>query len=97
MVEYLYNTIMAVAGQDITIYALITDDDEQVITTGCSLVLYSDEEELVRVDGIYFPENLQWEFTIPANATSGRDGRYWYCLRREGKDLCFKQPIYLEY
>ena len=81
MVEYLYNTIMAVAGQDITIYALITDDDEQVITTGCSLVLYNDEEELVSVDGIYLPESLQWEFTIPANATSGRDGRYWYSVQ----------------
>ena len=81
MVEYLYNTIMAVAGQDITIYALITDDDEQVITTGCSLVLYNDEEELVSVDGIYLPGSLQWEFTIPANATSGRDGRYWYSVQ----------------
>ena len=96
MVEYLYNTIMAVAGQDITIYALITDDDEQVITTGCSLVLYNDEEELTRVDGIYLPESLQWEFTIPANATSGRDGRYWYSVQHNNKSLCFKQPIYLE-
>ena len=96
MVEYLYNTIMAVAGQDITIYALITDDDEQVITTGCSLVLYNDEEELVSVDGIYLPESLQWEFTIPANATSGRDGRYWYNVQHNNKSLCFKQPIYLE-
>ena len=96
MVEYLYNTIMAVAGQDITIYALITDDDEQVITTGCSLVLYNDEEELVSVDGIYLPESLQWEFTIPANATSGRDGRYWYSVQHNNKSLCFKQPIYLE-
>ena len=96
MVEYLYNTIMAVAGQDITIYALITNDDEQVITTGCSLVLYNDEEELVSVDGIYLPESLQWEFTIPANATSGRDGRYWYSVQHNNKSLCFKQPIYLE-
>ena len=96
MVEYLYNTIMAVAGQDITIYALITDDDEQVITTDCSLVLYNDEEELVSVDGIYLPESLQWEFTIPANATSGRDGRYWYSVQHNNKSLCFKQPIYLE-
>lgn len=96
MVEYLYNTIVAVAGQDITIYALITDDDEQVITTGCSLVLYNDEEELVSVDGIYLPESLQWEFTIPANATSGRDGRYWYSVQHNNKSLCFKQPIYLE-
>lgn len=96
MVEYLYNTIRAVAGQDITIYALITDDDEQVITTGCSLVLYNDEEELVSVDGIYLPESLQWEFTIPANATSGRDGRYWYSVQHNNASLCFKQPIYLE-
>ena len=96
MVEYLYNTIRAVAGQDITIYALITDDDEQVITTGCSLVLYNDEEELVSVDGIYLPENLQWQFTIPANATSGRDGRYWYSVQHNNESLCFKQPIYLE-
>lgn len=96
MVEYLYNTIRAVAGQDITIYALITGDDEQVITTDCSLVLYSDEEELVSVDGIYLPESLQWEFTIPANATSGRDGRYWYSVQHNNKSLCFKQPIYLE-
>ena len=96
MVEYLYNTIVAVAGQDITIYALITDDDEQVITTGCSLVLYNDEEELVSVDGIYLPESLQWEFTIPANVTSGRDGRYWYRVQHNNQSLCFKQPIYLE-
>ena len=96
MVEYLYNTIRAVSGEDITIYALITDDDEQVITTGCSLVLYNDEEELVSVDGIYLPESLQWEFTIPANATSGRDGRYWYSVQHNNKSLCFKQPIYLE-
>lgn len=96
MVEYLYNTIRAVSGEDITIYALITDDDEQVITTGCSLVLYSDEEELASVDGIYLSESLQWEFTIPANATSGRDGRYWYSVQHNNESLCFKQPIYLE-
>lgn len=96
MVEYIYDAIIAVAGQDITIYALITDDEENVITSDCSITLHDDDGELLQVDGTYLPENEMWEFTIPADGTLGLNGRYWYCVRHDGSNLCFKQPIYLK-
>ena len=98
MVEYLYDCIRAVPSQDIVINAYITDEQENIITENCKLVVYNKDanEMLFMVEGVYLPESLNWEFTIPANATSGRDGRYWYSVQHNNKSLCFKQPIYLE-
>lgn len=96
MTEYLYDAIAAVAGQDITVNAVITDDTGQAITTGCSMVLHDDNGELVEVKGTYVSEDEAWEFTIPADATTGLSGRYWYCMRHNKSNLCFKQPIYLK-
>lgn len=51
------------------------------------------DDEMLMFDGEYKDE--LWYFTIPAEATKGLQGRYWYCLYRDGDTLCFKEPIYL--
>ena len=97
MVEYLYDAIKAVAGQSITVNAWITDEDENVITSDCSFMLHDENGDklLATVDGIYLPENLMMEFTLPAEATQGLKGKYWYCIQHANSNLCFMQPIYL--
>lgn len=97
MVEYLYNAIKAVAGQDMIITSIITDEEEELITEDCCFMLHDEDGEAVItvVDGVYNPDYLIWEFTIPANATLGLKGRYWYCIQHNDNNLCFKQPIYL--
>ena len=93
MIEYLYDCIRATAGQDICICAVITDDDGNIISDGCGLMLHDNENMLIKVNGAFDGE--VWSFTIPADATSGLNGRYWYCICRHNTNLCFKTPIYL--
>lgn len=96
MVEYLHDAIKAVAGQDIVIHAFITDDEEQVITENCSIMLHDQSQKMIAdIEGQYLPENLMWEFTIPAAITTFRNGRHWYCIQHDNKNMCFLQPIYL--
>lgn len=95
MIEYLYNAIRAVASQDIKINAVITDSDEVLITDACCLALHDDKEQLLAVDGIYQADTGSWDFIIPGDATVGLKGRYWYCIRHNDNNLCFKEPIYL--
>lgn len=97
LVEYLYDAVRALAEQDILINAIITDEEENQITENCKLVLHDKDAErmILAVEGKYLPENLIWEFVIPAAATKGLRGRYWYCVQHEGNAICFKQPIYL--
>ena len=96
MIEYLYNCIKATSGQDIAIAAEITNDDGVEITEACHVMLFNPEEELIAThDGIYDAENSQWIFIIPAEATKGLKGRYWYCICHHESNLCFKQPLYL--
>lgn len=96
MVEYLYDCIRAVPSQDIVINAYITDEQENIITENCKLVVYNKDanEMLFMVEGVYLPESLNWEFTIPAENTNGLSGRYWYYVIWNESPLCFKQPIY---
>ena len=96
MVEYLYDCIRAVPSQDIVINAYITDEQENIITENCKLVVYSKDanEMLFMVEGVYLPESLNWEFTIPAENTKDLSGRYWYYVIWNESPLCFKQPIY---
>ena len=94
MVEYLYNAIRAVAGQEIVINAMAVNPDETLITANCSLVLHIENGDMIKVDGVYL-EDGQWEFRVPAEATAGLTGRHWYCIQHEGANLCFKEPIYL--
>lgn len=93
MVEYLYNCIRATAGQDATIIANIAENGED-ITAGMTMMLHdADKAMIINVDGVY-ADGL-WHFTIPADATKGRQGKHWYCLQRDGINVCFHEPIYL--
>lgn len=94
MVEYIYDAIKAVAGQEIGVSARITDDSGS-IAENCRLVLHDDKNEIGSVEGLYLPEDELWAFVIPAEMTAGRTGRYWYCIQHENLNMCFKQPIYL--
>ena len=97
MVEYLYDAIKAVAGQEIVINAFITNEKEETITENCSLVLYDQDGDtmLIKVPGVYLPKDFIWEFRVPAEITMGLKGRYWYYIMNSDSNLCFKQPIYL--
>ena len=93
MIEYLYDAIRATAGENIIIAAKITDENGENITSNCHVTLYDDLMLLATIDGVF--DGKEWEFTIPADVTSGRAGRYWYCIYASNTSLCFKQPIYL--
>jgi hypothetical protein len=92
MIEYLYDAIRATAGTDITIAAEVVEDNGDMITEGCKLVLHIDDK-MISFDGEY--KDGIWEFTVPAEITNGLTGRFWYCIKRNDTMLCFKQPIYL--
>lgn len=93
MIEYLYDAIRASAGQDITVAAKITDDEGNLITSGCDLMLHNDKEMIARIDGAFDGE--VWNFTVPAEITQGLEGRYWYCICHNNSNICFKEPLYL--
>ena len=95
MVELLYDAVKAISGEDINILAEITDSDNKDIETGCSLIFINkDFATIGEYEGTY--ANGAWTFTIPAEATKGLDGRYWYRIRFNGGALSFAAPIYME-
>ena len=90
MIEYLYDAIKA-SGKDVTVAAIIRDDEGNNITDSCYFCLYNEnDEELIKVYGTFNGE--QWEFTV---SLEGLDGRYFYTIGRNGEDLCFKTPFYV--
>lgn len=93
MIEYLYDAIRATAGEAITIAAEITNENGDCITEQCGLMLSDDNGLIVKVNGSLV--NDTWNFIISAEATANLHGRYWYCICKNNKSLCFKQPIYL--
>ena len=93
MIEYLYNTIRATAGEDLAVAAIITDEEGNLLQDVCSLMLYSDTEMLFSAPGAI--DGDMWVFTIPAKVTEGLNGKYWYCICCGDTKLCFKQPFYL--
>lgn len=97
MVEYLYDAIRAVAGQEIQIEAYITDENENFITEGCKFVLHDKDgtQLLLTKDGRYDTEYMNWVFELAPEETEGLSGRYMYCIQHNDSNLCFKQPIYL--
>jgi len=96
MIEYFYDAIRAVAGQEIIISASITDEWDEVITEDCSLMLHDADKTMIgAVEGVFNPDINEWLFTIPYDMTIGCKGRYWYCIQHEGNNLCFLNPIYL--
>lgn len=94
MIEYLYNAIRATSGQPIGITAKITKEDNTAIEKDCIFILYNDTEIILKVDGNYLG-NALWQFELPAEATKGLTGRYWYCISNKDTNLCFKEPLYL--
>lgn len=93
MIEYLHDAIRATAGREFTLTAKVTDDDGNPVTEGLMLMIHSDEDMLISADGELY-DNM-WFFTVPADATKGLHGRYWYCIATEKDQLCFKKPLYL--
>ena len=92
MIEYLYNAVRATAGEPIEIMAIVTAEDGTAITKGCKLKFYT-TGEVTTVEGVFI--NDQWSFTISAEVTKGKSGRFWYSIEANGKSLCFMTPIYL--
>ena len=95
MIEFLYDCIKTVSGEDINIGAQITDVDGKDITSGCSLLFIDKEYNTIdEYAGTY--ADGAWTFTIPAEATKGMEGRYWYRIKYNDDSLSFAAPIYLE-
>ena len=88
MVEYLYDVVKAISGEDINICAEITDAEGTDITSGCSL-LFIDKEfnTIAEYKGIY--ADGAWTFTIPAETTNGMEGRYWYRIKYKDNSLIY--------
>lgn len=97
MIEYLYDAIRTVAGQEARINAYITDENENLITEGCYFVLHdkAGTEMLLVKEGTYDEEFSTWEFVLAPEDTKDLYGRYLYCIKHNDSTLCFKQPIYL--
>ena len=100
MIEYLYDTIRASAGETITLSARVTDNDGNCVEDQCGLMIHDDNKMLFMVDGTLFEddalEEKLWLFTIPSDKTAGLNGRYWYCVCCGETRLCFKHPIYFK-
>lgn len=93
MVEYLYNTIRAAAGDSVTITAKVTDTAGAIVVDGCSLCLYDGNTKLLDVAGTL--DGTVWNFTIDGEATAALAGRYWYKVCDcNHNSLDFAQPIY---
>ncbi len=93
MVEFLYDCIKAIPGEDINICAEITDAEGNDIESGCSLVFL--DKDFVQIDECEGTYSDAWIFTIPAEITAGLHGRYWYRIKFGDGSLCFAAPIYL--
>ena len=92
--EFLYDCIKAIAGENVNIGAQITDVDGNNITSGCSLIFINkDFATIGEYEGTY--SDGAWTFVIPAAATKGMEGRYWYRIKYNDDSLSFAAPIYL--
>ena len=99
MVDYLYDVIKAVAGEELQIAAIITDENGADIDKGCALVLAFGQhaEPHAKFDGTFTTSNAGgiWSFVVPAAATKG-EHKLWYKIMKDGESLSFYRPLYLE-
>lgn len=94
MIEYLYDCIKGISGEDIDVVAEITDADGKDIESGCSLLLIDKDYTILHIyDGVY--ADGAWTFTIPADITYYMDGRYWYRIKFKDDSLSFAAPLYI--
>lgn len=95
MIEYLHSAIRATHGESITVEAIITNDDGAILKGNFNLRLYDNDNFLSIHKGEYQEDSGAYKFTVPADATTGLKGRYFYCVcDNTNKTYCFKQPIY---
>lgn len=96
MIEYLYDLIRATSGSTATIKSVITEEDGSFITEDCKLVLHDKDRDTMieEVAGTYDADTNEWTFIISAATTKELKGRYWYCIKHSGTNICFKTPIY---
>ncbi len=94
MTEFLYDAIRTISREDINICAQITDVDGNDITSGCSLLFIDkDFSTIAEYAGTY--ADGTWTFVIPAEATKGMEGRYWYRITQDDNSLSFARPLYV--
>lgn len=92
MIEYLYDTIRAAAGDYVDITAEVKDDNGNNITEGVVFMLYDNEEKLlISVNGDYI--NGEWAFHLPIGTLP--KGKYFYSISADGVKLCFNKRFYL--
>ena len=91
MVSYIYDVIKVKAGEENIINATLSDGDGNSITTNCSFYIFSDDEELLKVDGEFI--NNEWCFVLPA---LNLQGKYWYCIKHGDNSVSFNKHIYFE-
>lgn len=96
MIEYLYDTIRATAGDNVELAAKIQTASGEPVTDNCHIMLFDKDDNLLGTyHGDYIGGSKEyWQFTIPAEITAGKIGRYWYRICTPEASLCFKQPIY---
>ena len=94
--EIIYDAIRATAGQDIGITAIITDEYDMPVESGCGMMLYNNHgEKITTIEGVYLGDGL-WQFKLPASLTTGLHGRHFYCICQDEARLCFQTPIYFK-
>ncbi len=92
--EYIYDVIVATAGEPLIVTAEITGEDGNPVEAGCSILLCEENETTIfEDDGDYIGEGI-WEFRVPAETTTGLSGRYFYAIKEDDSSLCFKTPLY---
>ena len=94
MIEYIDDMIKATSGEDICLLAKAIDaygDNLQ----GCFFCLFDkDYNKQFMIEG-FLNADCIFEFYIPAIATEGLKGKFWYSVCDENDiSLCFKKPIY---
>lgn len=95
MIEYLYDVIRAVAGQEIVVNATVKDAYGEPITENCDMLIHIGDE-MIKSASEYDEVQGMWAFSFPAEATQGLEGRFEYCIQHEGENMCFMTPIYLK-
>lgn len=94
MIEYLYDAVKGIAGENIIICAEITDSEGKYIETGCSLVFIDKDFTTINTYAGTYADGA-WTFVIPADVTYYMDGRYWYRIKFADNNLSFAAPIYI--
>lgn len=96
MVEYLHQAIRVSKDEEITISAIIKDEDGVSVATGATLEILDGDNTVAIVYGDYDSVNDVWDFEISKEVLLElRCGRYFYTIKQDNNSLNFKQPLYV--